>query len=145
MNSKLVVAIGILTIVAAAPAGLASPLLHLPPTHSPSLIERTGSGESVRSWFDWLNGGLGDSPVEKPAMRKPARQKRVARKQVKITCDAAARIIAGYAFSEVTPVSCSGASYVFQAKREEKAFSVTLSARNGDLIKVKRAVVTASR
>jgi hypothetical protein len=78
-------------------------------------------------------------------MRKPARQKRVARKQVKITCDAAARIIAGYAFSEVTPVRCSGASYVFQAKREEKAFSVTLSARNGDLIKVKRAVVTASR
>ena len=71
--------------------------------------------------------------------------KPAARKQVRITCDAAARIVAGYAFSEVTPVSCSGGSYVFQAKRQDKAFSITLSAKNGDLIKVKKTVVTASR
>src|SRR5215213_10076470 len=138
MDSKLVVAIGISAIVASlgVPAASSAFLLHLPPADAPSLLERTGPGESVRSWLDWFDGGLGDPQVEKPAIRKPTRQKPAARKPVRITCDAAAQIVAGYAFSEVAPVSCSGGSYVFQAKRQDKAFSITLSAKNGDLIKV---------
>lgn len=145
MDSKLIVAIGISAIIASlgAPAASSSPLLHLRPADAPSLLQRTGPGESVRSWFDWVDGG--DAQRDKPAIRKPARQKPAARKQGRITCNAAAQIVAGYAFSEVKPVSCSGGSYVFQAKRQDKAFSITLSARNGDLIKVKKTVVTASR
>jgi len=62
-----------------------------------------------------------------------------------ITCDAASRIISGYAFSDVKAVSCFGGTYQFEAMRDAKPFSITLSAKDGELIQVKKTVRTAPK
>jgi len=62
-----------------------------------------------------------------------------------ITCDAASRIISGYAFSDVKAVSCFGGTYQFEAMRDAKPFSITLSAKDGELIQVKKPVRTAPK
>jgi hypothetical protein len=56
----------------------------------------------------------------------------------RLGCDAASGIVAGYAFSDVTPVTCSGSSYRFEAMRENRAYSITLDASNGELMDVER-------
>jgi hypothetical protein len=63
----------------------------------------------------------------------------------RITCEAGAEIVAGYAFSSVTPQTCSGGTYTFQAMRENRPYTVELSARTGELIRVVKGAQTASR
>jgi hypothetical protein len=53
-----------------------------------------------------------------------------------VSCDAAAGIVSGYAFSEVNSVSCAGSTYEFHAKRNDQSYSVTVSAADGKLISV---------
>src|SRR6185436_19587869 len=42
-----------------------------------------------------------------------------------LSCDAAAGMVKGYAFSDVKSVACSGSTYTFQAMRENNTYSVT--------------------
>jgi hypothetical protein len=65
-----------------------------------------------------------------------------ASKRKSMSCDAAARIVAGYAFSEVNSVSCAGSTYEFQAKRNDQSYSVMLSATDGKLINVTKQAGT---
>ena len=86
--------------------------------------------------------------AKQPNGQKPVSSQKPApavKKVNRITCEAATQIVAGYAFSNVKPVACSGAVYAFQATRNDKLFSITLSAKDGELIKVKKNVLTASR
>jgi hypothetical protein len=53
-----------------------------------------------------------------------------------LSCDAAVGMIKGYAFSEVNPVACSGATYSFRAMREKNAYSVIVDAKSGKLVTV---------
>ena len=65
-----------------------------------------------------------------------------ASKRQSMSCDAAARIVAGYAFSVVNSVSCAGSIYQFQAKRNDQSYSVTVNAADGKLINVTKQAGT---
>ena len=69
----------------------------------------------------------------------------LAQQSMAVGCDAAAEIVGGYAFSRVTPVSCSGTAYQFQATREDRSYSVTLNPADGDLISVHKLSRTVLR
>jgi hypothetical protein len=62
-----------------------------------------------------------------------------------VGCDAAAAIVGGYAFSRVTPVSCSGTAYQFQATRQDRSYSVTLNPADGEFISVHKLSRTVLR
>lgn len=79
----------------------------------------------------------------KPA--KPAEQKKAASKATQtktasagLTCDKASAVVSGYGFSSVTPSSCSGKVYAFNATRDGKAFAIKLDPRSGELTEVKK-------
>jgi hypothetical protein len=55
-----------------------------------------------------------------------------------ISCEAAVEIVAGYGFSDVKSTSCSGAKYAFEAVRDGAAYSIKLSATDGELSEVKK-------
>ena len=55
-----------------------------------------------------------------------------------VSCEAASGIVSDYAFARVTPVSCSGTIYQFRANRGDSAYSVTLDAANGELVRVQK-------
>lgn len=79
----------------------------------------------------------------KPA--KPAEQKKAASKpaatktaSASLTCDKAGAVVSGYGFSSVTPSSCSGKVYAFNATRDGKAFAIKLDPKSGELTEVKK-------
>lgn len=67
--------------------------------------------------------------------RKPE-QKRQASTSKGLSCDKAASVISGYAFSDVKPVTCTGTKYRFRAMRGGQPYSVTVSAADGTLVNV---------
>ena len=76
-----------------------------------------------------------DQPAEDSLSINASRRK-------SMSCDAAAHIVAGYAFSAVNSVSCAGSAYRFQAKRNDQSYSVTVSAADGKLINVTKQAGT---
>jgi len=72
----------------------------------------------------------GPQPSEKPVSRTKGPQTKL------ITCGDAAKLVAGYAFSEVKPTKCSGSTYEFEARRQDNDYSITLSAADGKLVNV---------
>jgi hypothetical protein len=88
-------------------------------------------------------------PVErekkKPAKKqaaKPAQpaaeQKKAARKAEGLSCDKATSVVSGYGFSSVTPSSCTGKVYAFNAMRDGKSFAIKLDSASGELTEVKK-------
>jgi hypothetical protein len=55
-----------------------------------------------------------------------------------ISCEAAADIVKGFGFSDVTTTSCSGDTYRFDASRDGSSYSIRLSAANGELTEVRK-------
>jgi hypothetical protein len=55
-----------------------------------------------------------------------------------LDCEAARRVVSGYAFSTVSPTSCSGPIYAFQASRADSTYAVLLSASSGEILKVQK-------
>jgi hypothetical protein len=55
-----------------------------------------------------------------------------------IGCSNGIEIISGYGFSGVKPKSCSGATYTFDAKRSNKNYLISLSAKTGEITDVKK-------
>jgi hypothetical protein len=75
----------------------------------------------------------------KPA--KPAEPKKTATKTAAasgLSCEKATSVVTGYGFSSVTPSSCSGKVYAFNATRDGKAFAIKLNSANGELTEVKK-------
>lgn len=70
----------------------------------------------------------------------PARseQKPASRAAGQISCEAAAGIVGGFGFSDVRATSCSGNVYSFSASRDGSAYSIKLSAADGELTEVKK-------
>ena len=56
----------------------------------------------------------------------------------KISCDKAGSIVSGYGFSSVSPTSCKGKVYAFNATRDGKSFTIKLDAASGELTEVKK-------
>jgi hypothetical protein len=59
-------------------------------------------------------------------------------------CEWARSIVAGYAFGNVEATNCSGSVYRFEATRDEKRFSIEVSAVNGQLTKVEKLEATSA-
>jgi hypothetical protein len=77
--------------------------------------------------------------ASKPA--KPAEPKKTATKTAAasgLSCEKATSVVTGYGFSSVTPSSCSGKVYAFNATRDGKAFAIKLNSANGELTEVKK-------
>jgi hypothetical protein len=55
-----------------------------------------------------------------------------------ISCEAAADIVRNFGFSDVQSTSCSGQVYGFNADRDGSAYSITISAADGELTEVRR-------
>jgi hypothetical protein len=79
-------------------------------------------------------------PRTKPGARTstPSAHKPLEESTGKVTCQQAREIISKYAFSEVNRNSCSGSVYQFKAMRNGKPFLIKISARNGELLEVKK-------
>ena len=43
-----------------------------------------------------------------------------------LSCDKATSVVSGYGFSSVTPSSCTGKVYAFNATRDGKSFAIKL-------------------
>ena len=87
----------------------------------------------------------GDREKKKPAKKataKPAKpaaeQKKTASKAQGLSCDKATSVVSGYGFSSVTPSSCSGKVYAFNATRDGKQFAIKLDPASGELTEVKK-------
>lgn len=55
-----------------------------------------------------------------------------------LTCEKATSVVSGYGFSSVTPASCSGKVYAFNAQRDGKTFAIKLDPKSGELTEVKK-------
>jgi hypothetical protein len=71
----------------------------------------------------------------KPA--KPAAKKKTAA-AAGLSCEKATSVVTGYGFSGVTPSSCSGKVYAFNATRDGKSFAIKLDSASGELTEVKK-------
>lgn len=55
-----------------------------------------------------------------------------------MSCEKASSVVTGYGFSSVTPSSCSGKVYAFNATRDGKSFAIKLDSGSGELTEVKK-------
>ncbi len=74
----------------------------------------------------------------KPAEQKKQASKAAPAKPASLSCDKAGAVVSGYGFSSVTPSSCSGKVYAFNATRDGKAFAIKLDPESGELTEVKK-------
>jgi hypothetical protein len=68
--------------------------------------------------------------------KRKAEQKPKASASKGLSCDKAAGVVSGYAFSDVRSVSCTGSKYEFRAKRADQAYVIVVNAADGTLVKV---------
>jgi hypothetical protein len=77
----------------------------------------------------------------KSAAKPAEQQKKTASKAPAakgLSCEKATSVVTGYGFSSVTPSSCSGKVYAFNAVRDGKSFAIKLNPANGELTEVKK-------
>ena len=85
-------------------------------------------------------------PVIKPVVKKSVAstekteitEKKAALGTAAMTCDKAQKIVSGYGFTSVKPMSCSGQIFAFNATRSGKAYTIKLSSASGELTEVKK-------
>lgn len=75
----------------------------------------------------------GKQTDQKKALRKSAPAAASA-----LSCEKATSVVTGYGFSSVTPSSCNGKVYAFNATRDGKSFAIKLDAASGELTEVKK-------
>ena len=67
-----------------------------------------------------------------PEKQVPASQRRA------VSCEDAAEIVESFGFSDVQSTSCSGKVFAFDATRDGNAYSIKLSAADGELTEVRK-------
>jgi hypothetical protein len=83
----------------------------------------------ILATFQYDDGTLAHAPPKTPtALARPAPGK----------CEWVQSIVAGYAFENVTPKTCTGSVFTYEARRADRTYLIQASALNGDLIKVER-------
>ena len=58
--------------------------------------------------------------------------------QAKVSCEAAAGVVAEYGFSDVRTADCSGDLYRFSATRDGTAYSIGIASASGEIAEVSR-------
>ena len=74
--------------------------------------------------------------VEKKVVRSTGTK--AARAAPALSCDKAGEIVSGYGFTNVTPATCTGQVFAFNATRSGKTYVIKLSAVSGELTEVKK-------
>ena len=74
--------------------------------------------------------------VEKKAVSSTG--KKTASAATAISCDTAEKIVSGYGFANVTPTTCTGQVFAFNAMRSGKAYVIKLSPASGELTEVRK-------
>jgi hypothetical protein len=83
----------------------------------------------ILATFQFDDAALAHAPSENPtALARPAPGK----------CEWVQSIVAGYAFENVTPRTCTGSVFTYEARRADRTYLIQASALNGELIKVER-------
>jgi hypothetical protein len=83
----------------------------------------------ILATFQFDDVALAHAPPENPtALARSAPGK----------CEWVQSIVAGYAFENVTPRTCTGSVFTYQARRADRTYLIQASALNGELIKVER-------
>jgi hypothetical protein len=78
------------------------------------------------------------APAESAAPVQSAAQEVPASASGGISCEAAADIVESFGFSDVQSTSCSGDIYGFDGTRDGNAYSIKLSAADGELTEVRK-------
>jgi outer membrane biosynthesis protein TonB len=82
--------------------------------------------------------GLATASLTKPAEPAKPLLAKPAASSAAMTCDKATGIVSGYGFASVTPKTCSGDTFAFNASRGGKSYEIKLSAATGELTEVKK-------
>ena len=64
--------------------------------------------------------------------------KKAASAATAISCDKAGEIVSGYGFANVTPATCTGQVFAFNATRSGNSYVIKLSSASGELTEVKK-------
>ena len=75
-------------------------------------------------------------PVEKKAVSSTG--KKTASAATAISCDEAEKIVSGYGFANVTPTTCTGQVFAFNATRSGNTYVIKLSSASGELTEVNK-------
>ena len=77
-----------------------------------------------------------DTPpsVEKKAVSST--RKKTTSAATAISCDNAEKIVSGYGFANVTPTTCTGQVFAFNATRSGKTYVIKLNSASGELTEV---------
>ena len=80
------------------------------------------------------------SPVTTPPAQGPEQStaREASTSGAGISCEAGADIVESFGFSDVQSTGCSGDTYGFDATRDGNAYSIRLSAANGELTEVRK-------
>jgi hypothetical protein len=84
------------------------------------------------------------APAEPPpapqshALRSPEAVIVTAPQEEQVTCEAAARIVADFGFSDIASPECSGDLYRFSAMRDGTAYDIGINAATGEVAEVSR-------
>jgi hypothetical protein len=87
-----------------------------------------------------VTGSIARAPaeVQEPEPKVAAKQAEQPKPGKPMSCEAAAEIVNGFGFSDVKPTGCSGSTYVFDATRDGAAYSIQISAADGELTEVRK-------
>jgi hypothetical protein len=77
-----------------------------------------------------------EAVVEKKAVSSTG--KKTASAATAISCDKAGEIVSGYGFANVTPTTCTGQVFAFNATRSANTYVIKLSSASGELTEVNK-------
>jgi hypothetical protein len=77
-------------------------------------------------------------PPESMIVTAPTPSQSADEGQGQVTCEAAARIVADFGFSDIGRPDCSGDLYRFSAMRDGTAYAIGISAATGEIAEVSR-------
>jgi hypothetical protein len=80
------------------------------------------------------------APAPKPVEQKAVSStgKKTASAATAVSCDKAEIIVSGYGFSNVTPTTCTGQVFAFNATRSGTTYVIKLSSASGELTEVNK-------
>ena len=88
------------------------------------------------------------APAPKPTVKKSvalakkkavtSTEKKTASAATGVSCDKAEKIVSGYGFAGVKPMTCTGQVFSFNATRSGNAYIIKLSSANGELTEVNK-------
>jgi hypothetical protein len=137
------------SVTAPAQADLARVQAAAPPKAPADRLARLRQHRSILESVLQLPDSAGPAEPPKPQARAlqspepmiltaPSRSQPANEDPGQVTCEAAARIVADFGFSDIGSPDCSGDLYRFSAMRDGTAYAIGISAATGEIAEVSR-------